>query len=221
MSRINGLRTSRGLAPLEVHGDLVAATTDWASHLADIDRLEHDGDLAGDVGVRWSKLGENVGFGTAVGPVLGRFVASPGHFANLVDPQYTHLGVRGRRRRWPPLHRPPLHDAGLRPRRGPAASTHDGAGAGTHPGTHPGTGTHHRQTTDDHRAADHVDDRSAHDDDDTGRDPRRSPTGPRRCSMRSTTSHRRRPVAVGATRRGRGAPPTIGPSRRRSARLAS
>ncbi len=93
VSRINGLRTSRGLAPLEVHGDLVAAATDWASHLADIDRLEHDGDLAGDVGVRWSKLGENVGFGTAVGPVWDAFVASPGHFANLVDPQYTHLGV--------------------------------------------------------------------------------------------------------------------------------
>ena len=93
VARINGLRTSRGLAPLAVHGDLVAAATDWAAHLADIDRLEHDGDLAGDVGVRWSKLGENVGFGTAVGPVWDAFVASPGHFANLVDAQYTHVGV--------------------------------------------------------------------------------------------------------------------------------
>ena len=93
VARINGLRTSRGLAPLAVHDDLVAAATDWAAHLADIDRLEHDGDLAGDVGVRWSKLGENVGFGTAVGPVWDAFVASPGHFANLVDAQYTHVGV--------------------------------------------------------------------------------------------------------------------------------
>ena len=93
VARINGLRISQGLAPLAVHGDLVAGATDWAYHLSDIDSLEHDGNLAGDVGVAWSKLGENVGAGSAIGPVWDAFVNSPGHYANLVDPQYTHIGV--------------------------------------------------------------------------------------------------------------------------------
>ena len=34
----------------------------------------------------WAKLGENVGTGPDVGSVMDAFIASPGHYANIVDP---------------------------------------------------------------------------------------------------------------------------------------
>lgn len=41
----------------------------------------------------WAKLGENVGTGPDVGSIMNAFVASPGHYANIVDPEFTHIGV--------------------------------------------------------------------------------------------------------------------------------
>lgn len=41
----------------------------------------------------WAKLGENVGTGPDVGSIMDAFVASPGHYANIVDPEFTHIGV--------------------------------------------------------------------------------------------------------------------------------
>ena len=41
----------------------------------------------------WAKLGENVGTGPDVGSVMSAFIASPGHYANIIDPEFTHIGV--------------------------------------------------------------------------------------------------------------------------------
>lgn len=41
----------------------------------------------------WAKLGENVGTGPDVGSIMQAFIASPGHYANIVDPEFTHVGV--------------------------------------------------------------------------------------------------------------------------------
>lgn len=93
IGRINSLRSSRGLAPLEEDGTLDALATDWARHLAAIGGLQHASDLSIGVSRSWSKLGENVGTGPDTGTIFDAFVASPSHYRNLVDPSFTHVGV--------------------------------------------------------------------------------------------------------------------------------
>jgi hypothetical protein len=93
VSRINGLRASKGLAPLQVDGQLTGLAQDWADHLADIGRLEHASDLSAGVSASWTKLGENVGLGGSVDEVFNAFVNSAPHYANLTDPAFTHVGV--------------------------------------------------------------------------------------------------------------------------------
>jgi hypothetical protein len=41
----------------------------------------------------WQKLGENVGMGGTVDALHSAFVASPHHYENLVDPDFTYVGV--------------------------------------------------------------------------------------------------------------------------------
>jgi uncharacterized protein YkwD len=93
VGHINALRASRGLAPLQVDGNLGALATDWAHHLAAVGSLRHASDLSIGVDRHWVKLGENVGLGPDTGTIFAAFVASPSHYRNLVDPAFTHVGV--------------------------------------------------------------------------------------------------------------------------------
>jgi hypothetical protein len=94
IARINGLRTSNGLAPLTVDGNLTALAQDWANHMADIGTLAHTPDLtAGLTHTGWTKLGENVGAGTSVDQVFSAFLGSSAHYGNLTNPAFTHVGV--------------------------------------------------------------------------------------------------------------------------------
>lgn len=93
VGRINDLRTSKGLPPLAVDAELVGLGRRWAATMAGADRIWHNPDLAGSVGAPWVKLGENVGVGMSVDRLFQAFLASPSHYRNLVDPEFTHLGV--------------------------------------------------------------------------------------------------------------------------------
>lgn len=94
VARINGLRASVGLAPLAVDGNLTALAQNWAAHLAAQGSLAHAPDLsAGVTNPNWTKLGENVGMGSSTDAVFRAFVNSAGHYANLVDPAFSYVGV--------------------------------------------------------------------------------------------------------------------------------
>lgn len=93
VERIDALRVSKGLAPLEVHPELVAVARAWARRMADADEISHNPDLARQVRADWQKLGENVGVGMTVPRLHDAFVKSPAHYRNLVDPDFTHVGV--------------------------------------------------------------------------------------------------------------------------------
>lgn len=93
VSRINSLRSSRGLAPLQVDGQLTGLARSWAGTMAGQGRIFHASDLSAGVTTEWQKLGENVGVGGNVPALFDAFVASPTHLANLVDPAFTHVGV--------------------------------------------------------------------------------------------------------------------------------
>ncbi len=94
--RLNAVRASRGARPLVMSTGFRQVAREWAVHLADLGRLEHRGDLGAQgsrVSTAWLKLGENVGTGGTVLAIHNAFVASPHHFANMVDPLFNYVGI--------------------------------------------------------------------------------------------------------------------------------
>ena len=92
VARINALRTSQGLSAFEVHPVLVAKARAWAETMSDAGRIWHSA-LSDGITVDWQKLGENVGMGGSVDGLHRAFVASPGHYANLVEPNFRYVGI--------------------------------------------------------------------------------------------------------------------------------
>lgn len=93
VQRINDLRRSKGLGTLTVHDELVQVARGWSAQMAEADEISHNPDLADSVTADWQKLGENVGVGMTVAKLHDAFVRSPAHYRNLVDPDFTHIGV--------------------------------------------------------------------------------------------------------------------------------
>jgi hypothetical protein len=93
VARINGIRTSHGLAPLAVYGELTGVARSWTNQMVANGGISHNPNLAGDVSANWSKLGENVGVGNDVDSLMTAFVNSPAHYRNIVDPAYNYIGV--------------------------------------------------------------------------------------------------------------------------------
>lgn len=89
---INAERTERGLLPLRDHADLEGAARAQAEAIAAAGYLFHNSSL-GSVTSGWEVLGENVGYGGSVSSVHDALMASPGHRDNILNPNYTHLGV--------------------------------------------------------------------------------------------------------------------------------
>ena len=93
VARINSLRASKGLAPLQVDGELVGVARRWTDRMVSNGHISHNPNLAGEVDENWVKLGENVGVGANVDQLMDAFIASPEHYKNLVDPAYGYIGV--------------------------------------------------------------------------------------------------------------------------------
>jgi uncharacterized protein YkwD len=100
---INAQRTLAGVAPLSLNKALVTAAQIHARDMAALDLLEHD--LPGVaqptlvsravfVGYHYSMVAENIatGFPDAASVVSG-WMSSPGHRANILDPNLTEAGV--------------------------------------------------------------------------------------------------------------------------------
>jgi hypothetical protein len=93
ISRINSLRASKGLSQLQVSGELTGVARRWTDRMVEAGQISHNPNLASEVGGNWTKLGENVGVGYDVDSLMQAFINSPAHYRNLVDPDWTHLGV--------------------------------------------------------------------------------------------------------------------------------
>ncbi|MGH9036270.1 MAG: CAP domain-containing protein, partial [Acidimicrobiia bacterium] len=92
VARINELRASKGVPGLEVHPNLVDKARAWSATMASAGRIWHS-TLSDGITVDWRKLGENVGMGGSVQPLHEAFIASPKHYANLVDPDFNYVGI--------------------------------------------------------------------------------------------------------------------------------
>ena len=92
VAKINLLRASKGLAPLQVNANLVAKAREWSAGMAAAGKIWHS-TLSDGVTEDWRKLGENVGMGGSVDGLHTAFVNSLHHYENLVDPTFTHVGI--------------------------------------------------------------------------------------------------------------------------------
>ena len=93
VAAINQLRTSKGLNVLTVDAELTASSRSWTDHMKAQGSISHAPDLSVGVTQTWQKLGENVGVGPTVSALMDAFIASPGHYSNLVDPAFTQVAV--------------------------------------------------------------------------------------------------------------------------------
>jgi uncharacterized protein YkwD len=91
-ARLNGARSDQGLPSLATRSDLVAVARAQATRMADSGTLYHNPNLTTDV-TNWRWVGENVGYGPDVQTVHVAFMNSDGHRANILDTDYTQVGV--------------------------------------------------------------------------------------------------------------------------------
>lgn len=97
VSRINAERTSRGLPALQVRGDLQTVGRQQAQRMADQGQMSHNPNLRSEV-CCWRKVGENVGYGSDPGTIHRMMMDSSSHRTNILDPEFTELGVGVERR---------------------------------------------------------------------------------------------------------------------------
>ena len=90
--QLNAARAERGLPPLEARPALVSVARQQAARMADRATLYHNPNLTSDV-ANWQWVGENVGYGPDALTVHVAFMSSPGHRANILDRDYTQVGV--------------------------------------------------------------------------------------------------------------------------------
>jgi hypothetical protein len=93
VAAINQSRSAAGLAPLTVHGDLVAGARAHTAEMIPTGTIFHStsGQLAS-VTSGWSVLGENVGKGPNVSVLHRAFMESPSHKANILG-DFDRVGV--------------------------------------------------------------------------------------------------------------------------------
>lgn len=92
LTAINSYRGVNGLAPLQLDGQLSALAQQHSQEMAG-SGLHHTGDLTAGITAPWARLAENVGQGTTFDAVWDAFKNSPGHRANLLNPELTHVGI--------------------------------------------------------------------------------------------------------------------------------
>ena len=93
LDALNEVRAGIGLPAFTLNAQLSDLARDHAEVMADAGEIFHASPIsAGYVGP-WSKIGENVGVGANVSVLVDAFVASPGHYANIVDPSFTEIGI--------------------------------------------------------------------------------------------------------------------------------
>ena len=93
VAALNDVRVNAGLPPFTVNVELSNLSRGHAQVMADAGEIFHADPISAGYSGPWSKIGENVGVGANVSVLVDAFVASPGHYANIVDPAFTEIGV--------------------------------------------------------------------------------------------------------------------------------
>jgi hypothetical protein len=92
LARVNHARTAHGRPTLARRADLAEVARAQARRMAASRTLYHNPNLTTEVR-NWRWVGENVGYAPDIATVHAAFMASPHHRANILDRDYTQVGV--------------------------------------------------------------------------------------------------------------------------------
>lgn len=87
----NSVRASVGRSAL-VHDERLAQRARWWAGVMASDGMLRHSDLNG-IPLAWTKAGENVGRGGSVESIHRALVASSGHYATVIDPDFNKVGM--------------------------------------------------------------------------------------------------------------------------------
>jgi len=93
VAKLNDLRASKGLSRLAADARLTDVARAWSAKMAAANVMSHNPALSSQAPTDWVKLGENVGYGPSVSSLHDALVASPKHYANMVDPAFNSVGI--------------------------------------------------------------------------------------------------------------------------------
>ena len=92
LARIAAARDAHGLPAYDTGSALTRIARDQARRMADRNTLFHNPNLTSEV-TNWRWVGENVGYGPDALTVHRAFMGSAPHRANILDRDYTRVGV--------------------------------------------------------------------------------------------------------------------------------
>jgi uncharacterized protein YkwD len=92
VASINSARASVGRTALSTSSELTSVARAWAAKMASSNTLKHNPNLTSQI-TNWRYAGENVGVGGNVTELHQAFMNSPAHKANILDHDYTQIGV--------------------------------------------------------------------------------------------------------------------------------
>jgi len=92
VSKMNAARQAAGLRPYSVASDLTSIARQHSAQMAQRQSLYHNPNLTTQV-QNWQAVGENVGEGPTVSDIHDAFMHSPEHRANILDHDFTQVGV--------------------------------------------------------------------------------------------------------------------------------
>ena len=97
---VNAERTSRGLRALEIHKGLVELARLKSQDMITNNYFSHHSptygspfDMMGRAGIRYRLAGENLAGSSTVERAHTALMNSPGHRANILNPNFTHIGI--------------------------------------------------------------------------------------------------------------------------------
>lgn len=100
LAQVNAVRAAAGVRPVRLCDALERSAQGYADLMADENYYGHVGpdgsapwDRMRSQGYSWRTVGENIAAGQVdVGGVMEDWIASPDHYANLVNPAFRHVG---------------------------------------------------------------------------------------------------------------------------------
>lgn len=95
LGEINQVRANAGLGPLALDPNISQVARDWSQTMATGGFFEHrpGSQLNVMMPAGWRKWGENIASAPDIFYAQDSLEASPGHYANMVSPVYTHIGI--------------------------------------------------------------------------------------------------------------------------------
>lgn len=89
---INELRAEVGVSALATDSGLTSYARDWSHTMWETDDFKHS-NISTLLGKPWSTVGENIALGWSVQSLFDALKDSPGHYNNMVNESFTHIGV--------------------------------------------------------------------------------------------------------------------------------